>query len=130
MAAHVTAFVYHLYVEGVGDFKQGEFKPDQQLLFDQLPQNKGDITYIQQWPVYIINVGQYTRGYTTYYIQYNPQSGMVRRLIKYYEGQGPNLEDLPNTVYQNILAMIKSGDLVKVYEYRQAAEQLIAKYLP
>lgn len=95
-------------IEGVNDTCNLN-DPQIKYFYDQLPKNQGEDVYLPEWPLYIKYLNYQTRSHSKYYIQYNPQSGILRRVTVYrgYQRDRSSLIPQDNAEYLGVKSMIE-----------------------
>lgn len=118
---------WNLFIEGVGDIPENKLDQNTLFLFRNLPKGDFEVLYIQNWPLLIIKLPISTHSYASYYLQYNPQSKVIKRLIKHEINEDPNKIN-PSIIDDKYLDLINSGDISRLYDAQQTIKKIRAKY--
>lgn len=95
-------------IEGVNNICDTN-NPQFNDIYQILPRDTVDV-YLPGWPLYIRRLTSFEANrYATYYVQYNPQSGTIRR-ITVYQPLREHFQDLvsdTNEEYLKVVAMVR-----------------------
>lgn len=93
-------------------------------VYTNLPKiNQYDVVFIQEWPLYIIKLGN-IHHITGHYLQYNPQSGRIRHILVF--SSTLTIEDLKIRIKEVLSMSTISGDDIKnLYEKQQAIKTIL-----
>lgn len=111
-----------LWIEGVGrpqDYTCANTMNSQlKAVLDRLPTDPLQIVYLDFWPLYIVRLPKINSS-GDYFIQYNPQSGTVRKVIRFNASSASRLnnmiQDFSGPLVDTILGLVKDGSLAVTY---------------
>ena len=112
MTAYQNNDLKRLYIEGVGDFPVDTPDMSVQTILNNLPERPGDVVYIESWPIIIFGLPQQRRTFSNFFIQYNPQSGTVRRIVQHRINQPVEPEQLQESELNDFFNLVRSGQLI------------------
>ena len=118
-----------LWVEGMGP----SCSPTP-CLMKRLPTDVDVVSFLHDWPSYIIQLPLMSHSQAKYYLQYNIKDNRVVKLMSYPSSQSNMVDSMAQAfktsgaVVQNYTRMISSGDIIKLYQAQKAADDIFAKY--
>ncbi len=118
-----------LWVEGMGP----SCSPTS-CLMKRLPTEVDEVSFLHDWPSYIIQLPLISHSYAKYYLQYNLNDNRIVKLMSYPSSQSNMVDRMVSAfktsadVVQNYAKMMQSGDIIKLYQAQKAADDIFAKY--
>lgn len=101
-------------IEGVGERPFGPLDP----ISENLP-SPGGVTYLPAWPLMIFGLSPKRGSYNRRFIQYNPQSRAIRRMILHLNRQPADLSEITDDEIRMFIRMVESGDLNRLLQLDQ-----------
>ena len=118
-----------LWVEGMGP----SCSPTP-CLMKRLPKEIDEVSFLHDWPSYIIQLPLISHSQAKYYLQYNVNNNRIVKLMSYPASQANMVDRMVQAfksspeVIKNYMRMISSGDIIKLYQAQKAADDIFAKY--
>ena len=120
-----------LIVEGAGNIPYDKLDAKGKRLFKNLPSEPFAVCYFPEWPLYVLRDGACVRFRHEYYFQYNPSSGIVRRVIRYDQTANtplPKIDEISLSKRDQFIDMVTTGDLFLLYECQERTRAIEEQY--